>query len=121
MRLIQAAGKIILMSQFKDSDRNLINVPVYINQKAMYNEAIIDANKVSTVFGRENLRKYIQKEVQAGNLVRIKMKGTESSGGTSLINAAHRLDTLFKVSISPKTSNVKGNLKKVSFLISVKS
>ena len=102
----------ILMSQFKVSDRNLINVPVYINQKAMYNEAKIDANKVSTVFGRENLRKYIQKEVQAGNLVRIKMKGTESIGGTSLINAAHKLDTLSDVNISPKTTNVKENLKK---------
>lgn len=75
----------LLISTHSDKDGNTINVPVFINEHGLYNRVYMDTNKVATVFGRENLREYISKEVRNGNLVRIKNKSTVNSESPALI------------------------------------
>ncbi len=69
----------LLISQYKDQSGNTVNVPVYIDEKGQYNRVFIDTNKVATVFGRDNFSDYIRRELQNGNLVRIKNKSTQAS------------------------------------------
>ena len=45
---------------------------VFINEKGLYNRVFVDTNKIATVFGRDELRQYIQEQIRKGNLVRIK-------------------------------------------------
>lgn len=76
----------LLISKYKDSNQNTINVPVYINTKATNNELVmVDANTLATVFGREGLREYINRELSKKNLVRIKKRGTTTSERPALI------------------------------------
>lgn len=82
----------LLISQHKDKYGNVINIPVYINEKGMYNRVFIDTNKISTVFGRSELRKYINEQVKLGNLVRIKKGSTQASESTSPINADYGMN-----------------------------
>lgn len=77
----------LLISQYTDGEGNIINVPVFINEKGLYNRAFIDTNKIATVFGREQLRDYITRQIQAGNLVRIKKRSPQTSESASPINA----------------------------------
>ncbi len=77
----------LLITQHTDKDGNIINVPVYINEKGLYNRAFIDTNKIATVFGREKLRNYITRQVQNGELVRIKKRSSQTSESASPINA----------------------------------
>ncbi len=72
----------LLISTLKDAEGNVINVPVYINEKGRYNRVSIDTNKIGTAFGREQLQGYIQKEIKNGNLVRIKKRSSLDSGLT---------------------------------------
>lgn len=62
----------LLISQFTDSSGNKVNVPVFINETGISNTVFIDVNKISTVFGRGNLQDYIKRQIQKGDLVRIK-------------------------------------------------
>ena len=64
---------------------NAVNVPVYIDEKGQYNRVFIDTNKIATVFGRDDFSAYIQKEIQNGNLVRIKNKSIQTSERTAPI------------------------------------
>lgn len=75
----------LLISQYKDAKGNIVNVPVYIDEKGQYNRVFIDTNKIATVFGRDNFFAYIQKEIKKGNLVRIKNRSTQASERTALI------------------------------------
>ncbi|MBQ7974349.1 MAG: hypothetical protein IJ300_01500 [Clostridia bacterium] len=77
----------LLISQYTDVEGNIINVPVFINEKGLYNRAFIDTNKIATVFGRDELRGYINKQIRAGNLVRIKKRSSQTSESASPINA----------------------------------
>ncbi len=63
------------------------------------------SNKIATLFGREDFRQYINKQVQNGNMVRIKNKSGKSSEGDALIAPAYRNTTLNK-SISKNGENV---------------
>lgn len=72
----------LLISTLKDAEGNVINVPVYINEQGRYNRVSIDTNKIGTAFGREQLQKYLQKEIKNGNLVRIKKRSSLDSGLT---------------------------------------
>lgn len=72
----------LLISTLKDTEGNVINVPVYINEQGRYNRVSIDTNKIGTAFGREQLQRYIQKEIKNGNLVRIKKRSSLDSGLT---------------------------------------
>ena len=69
----------LLLPQYKDSDGNSINVPIYINETAQKGNLFIDVNKVATVFGRKNLNKTIADELQKGNLVKIKDRSNQAS------------------------------------------
>ena len=81
----------LLISKIKDADGNIINVPIYINEYADYHSVVVETNKVATVFGREGLRAYLQKEIKKGNLVRIKKKSLQVGDGTAPIAAAFGL------------------------------
>ena len=60
------------ISQQTDKDGNIINVPVYINEKGLYNRVLIDTNKIATVYGKSGINEYIKQQLSKGNLVRIK-------------------------------------------------
>lgn len=93
----------LLISQYKDAKGNIVNVPVYINEKAQYNRIFVDTNKIATVFGRDNFFEYIRKEVQNGNLARIKNK-----------NKIKEADTAWKT--QPESTSVNRNINQVSEL-----
>ncbi len=95
----------LLISQYKDSSGNTINVPVYINERGQYNRVFIDTNKVATVFGREGLNDYLRREVQNGNLVRIKNRSTQASERPTLIVGGYS-KSASDISISQTTANV---------------
>lgn len=75
----------LLISQYKNQDGDTVIVPVFINGKGQYNNVFIDINKVATAFGKENFREYIRRELERGNLVRIKNRSTQASERTGLI------------------------------------
>lgn len=62
----------LLISEIKDEKNNIINVPVYINEKTKSNNVFIDVNKAATAYGKANFNKYIDNQLKSGNLVRIK-------------------------------------------------
>lgn len=68
----------LLISEFTDSDGNMVNVPVYIDEHGLVNDVFLDVNKISTVFGRNNLREYINRQVSNGELVRVKNRSNQS-------------------------------------------
>ena len=82
----------LLVSTFKDKNGNEINVPVYVNEHANYNKAMIDVNKISTVFGREGFREYINRQIEKKNLVRIKIRNTQNSDPNALIAKRYEKD-----------------------------
>ncbi len=96
----------LLISQHTDSDGEVINVPVYINEKAQVNEVFIDTNKIATVFGRSSLEDYIKKEIEKGNLVRIK-KASNPVNGTAPIAGGYRKDASLTKIISHDNNSVK--------------
>ena len=113
----------LLISQYKDANGNTVNVPVYIDEKGQYNRVFIDTNKIATVFGRDNFSSYIQKEIEKGNLVRIKNKSTQASELTALIadsysknaftdNNIPQSDNVVKNNISENTENYSENAQK---------
>lgn len=97
----------LLISQYKDANANTINVPVFIDEKGQYNRVFIDTNKIATVFGRDNLSSYIQKEIKNGNLVRIKNKSTQASELTSPINASYSKNAFTDTTVPQKAQSVK--------------
>ena len=50
-----------------------------------FNRVFVDINKISTVFGRDGFREYIQRQVSSQNLVRIKNRSTQTSEPKALI------------------------------------
>ncbi len=66
----------LLVSKFKDAEKNVINVPVYIDEYADINRVFVDVNKISTAFGKTDFYQYVQREIKKGNLVRIKNRST---------------------------------------------
>lgn len=96
----------LLVSEFTDQNGDTINVPVYINEHAQRNRVFIDVNKISTVFGRENFREYIKRQISEKNLVRIKNRSIPSSERSAPIADGYRKDTS-KDSIRNPGGNVK--------------
>ena len=64
-----------------------------VDENARYNRAMIDVNKISTVFGRDDLRAYIAREIKKGNLVRIKKRSTPISDVDAVIAKRYERDT----------------------------
>ena len=103
----------LLISQKKDADGNVINVPVYINENAKIGKNFIEVNKVATVYGKEKLNKYISEQIQKGNLVRIKNRSINASEGSSPINDHYSKDASNKsIPDSSGKSNPQFSLKK---------
>lgn len=99
----------LLFSQIKDSKGNTINVPVYINETGHYNRMFIDTNKIATVFGRENFREYINKEIKKGNLVRIKNRSIQASERTAPIAGGYNENASINDSVSQDNTVVNSN------------
>ncbi len=100
----------ILVSQHKDSAGNVINVPVFIDKKGQYNRVFMDTNKIATVFGRDDFFDYIKREVQRGNLVRIKNRSTQASE----LKATHASSYSKNASNDTTVSQPEGNVNKNS-------
>lgn len=96
----------LLISKFSDADGNIINVPVYIEETALSNKVFFDTNKISTVYGKERLKEYIQRQIRDKNLVRIKNRSNISSESNAPIAEDYR-NTAPKDSISNDSENVK--------------
>lgn len=96
----------LLVSQFKDGSGNIINVPVYINETGQYNEVFIETNKIATVFGKNDFYSYVQREIEKGNLVKIKRKGVQASERKAPIANGYSLNTLSDTNISQETPGV---------------
>lgn len=69
----------LLLSTVKNEDGESIIVPVYINETGLYNRVFIKTNKIASVYGKNDLMEYINREIAKGNLVRIKKRGPASS------------------------------------------
>ena len=96
----------LLISQYKDGDGNTINVPVFINEQGQYNRVFIETNKIATVFGRNDMLAYLQREVKKGNLVRIKNKSTQASERTTPIVAGYSLNASVDTTVTQKSPSV---------------
>ena len=110
----------LLISQYKDKARSTINVPVYINEQGQYNRVFIETNKIATVFGRNDLFAYLQREVKKGNLVRIKNKSTQASERTTPIVAGYNSGTPIDTTITQKSPSVNSILSENSKKITEK-
>ena len=100
----------LLISQYKDANGNTVNIPVYINEKGQHNEVFIDTNKIATVFGRDDMNRYIDRELRAGNLVRIKNRNTQASELTSPINASYNENASADITISQNDQFVNSSI-----------
>lgn len=100
----------LLISQYKDTNGNTVNIPVYINEKGQHNEVFIDTNKIATVFGRDDMNRYIDRELRAGNLVRIKNRNTQASELTSPINASYNENASADITISQNDQFVNSSI-----------
>lgn len=107
----------LLVSQYTDQNGDIVNVPVYINEKGVYNKVFVDTNKIATVYGKIEFRKYIQNQIKNGNLVRIKKRSPQTSESTSPINADYSTDASNN-SIRNPNEEVKQNSDASSELVS---
>lgn len=98
----------LLISQYKDNNGEIVNIPVYINEVGQYNRVFISTNKIATVFGRNNFEDYIRKEVNNGNLVKIKNRSNQVGELTALIADSYDKNTS-NDSISNSNENVKNS------------
>ena len=98
--------------EFKDANGNVINVPVYINEYANYNKAMIDVNKISTVYGKDAFYNYIRRQIQEKNLVRIKKRSTQAGERSAPIAEGYGMDTSTDI-ISQNSEKSTENEKKV--------
>jgi len=95
----------LLISKQTDKNGNIINVPVFINEKGIYNRVFIDTNKIATVFGRNEIYLYIREQISKGNLVRIKKRNTQASESTAPV-AAHYGENVSSTSIRDDSEKV---------------
>ena len=100
----------LLISKQTDGNGNIINVPVYINEKGIYNRAFIDTNKIATVFGKDAIYSYIREQISKGNLVRIKKRNIQTSESTAPIAANYGKNvstTIIRENTEKSTENAK--------------
>lgn len=96
----------LLVSQIKDSNGNVINVPVYINQVGRHNDVYMDINRIATVYGNEDFYKSVQEQVRQGNLVRIKRRGIKASEVLEDIPSNYSNDTSSDTTVSQNMGDV---------------
>ena len=107
----------LLVTEFKDDNGNVINVPVFIDEIAQCNRVFIQTNKIATVFGRDNFREYINRQIREKNLIRVNNKSNTFSEGDALIAPAYE-SIAPSDSIPDSTENVNTS---DSFSLSAKS
>ena len=88
---------------------NIINVAVHINKTGQYNRVFFDANKLATVFGREKFYSYVRRQVEEGNLTKIKKRGVQASERTALIAGGYD-ENAFKKNIPQPELEIKNSL-----------
>ncbi len=103
----------LLVSKFKDGNGNIVNVPIYVNERAIFNRVFVDVNKISTVFGRDSLREYIDRHIRDKNIVRIKIRSTQTSERHADIARGYEMDASDN-SIPQNSEKSTENTKKVS-------
>lgn len=96
----------LLVSKITDDKGAVINVPVYINQVGQYNNVVMGANRIATVYGNEEFYKSVQEQVRKGNLVRVKRKGIETSERLEDIPSGYSNDTSSDIRLSQDRSDV---------------
>ena len=100
----------LLVSEFKDHNGNTVNVPVYIDERSQINHVFIDVNKISTVFGRDAFNDYINRQIQNGDLVRIKNRDIQTSERDTLIVPGYGEDISNKDNVAQEKEGVKRSL-----------
>lgn len=50
----------IIVTDFKDSRNREIIVPIQVNGKGLYNNKYIEENQIKSIYGRNNLKKYLK-------------------------------------------------------------
>lgn len=97
----------LLVSEKTDASGNKVNIPVFINETAKYNNVFIDTNKIATVFGNNQLRKYINERLKDGTLVRVKGRSIQPSEvSTTLVPHYGKNASSIDNSVSQNTSAV---------------
>lgn len=98
----------LLVTKYNDADGNPIVIAVYTNEPGGVNEAIVQTNKVATVFGKENFDTFIRNALKYNDLVRktIKKKASTAVIGTGL-NTGGYADDSFNNKISQSEADVK--------------
>lgn len=102
----------LLVSQHKDNNGNIINVPVFINEKGQCNRVFFDTNKIATVFGRDSFFEYIQREIKKGNLVKIKNRSTFASERTADIADGYNKNASSDTNVPQKDTGVNSIISK---------
>ena len=91
----------LVVTEFKDNNGKEIVVPIQINGKGRYNDVFIDENQIKSVYGRNNLNKYLQNN----NFEKVYVKNKESdfNEGIQYSNVA---DSSINNSITPTNEDV---------------
>ncbi|MBR5521382.1 MAG: hypothetical protein IKU54_05230 [Oscillospiraceae bacterium] len=87
-------------------DTVMVNVPIHIEQKGLYNNVVIETNKIATVYGKENINNYINKELKKGNIVKIKRRNINSNGPSPIDGVKESVSS--NNNISQTTNNDNG-------------
>lgn len=91
----------LVVTEFKDNNGKEIVIPIQINGNGRYNNVFIDENQIKSVYGRNNLNNYINKN----NFEQIYKKNEELdfNEGIQYSNVAN---SSIKDSIAPQNENV---------------
>lgn len=91
----------LVVTEFKDNNGKEIVIPIQINGNGRYNNVFIDENQIKSVYGRNNLNNYINKN----NFEQIYKKNEELdfNEGIQYSNVAN---SSIKDSITPQNENV---------------
>lgn len=96
----------LVVTEFKDNNGKEIVIPIQINGNGRYNNVFIDENQIKSVYGRNNLNNYINKN----NFEQIYKKNEELdfNEGIQYSNVAN---SSIKDSITPQNENVNNTTK----------
>lgn len=110
----------LIVTEFKDRNNKEIIVPIQINAQGRYNSVFIDENQIKSVYGRNNLKNYIENN----NFTEIYKKNKEldfnegiqysnvaNSSKNSISSAKLDVNTNTKYSIPESENNTKNSIK----------
>lgn len=91
----------LVVTEFKDNNGKEIVIPIQINSNGRYNNVFIDENQIKSVYGRNNLDNYINKN----NFEQI-YKKNEELDFNERIQYSNVANSSIKDSIAPQTKDV---------------